>query len=507
MMALALSCSFIGRSISSGGSTLYALRFTAGPNPTGTEDGNRIETRIDSSGDPWRVDATVPPIPIGEYLDETLTLYAPNTLYNWQIVPFDEVGDGSTYGPFTTYTRPSVPPSNLVATPVSSSQINLAWTAGNPVTGYRIYAVVSGGTLAPIATVSAATFAYNLTGRDASESYDIAVVGYNDNSAYGFDDAETDKDAAGAFTTATAGAALESAVIDATGLLLTLNFSGPVSAGAGGTTGLALTLSGGAVTAVYDSGIGTSAVVYDLSRAIYTPETGTLAYTNPGNGLEDSQGLDIANITGFAVTNGSALADFDLVDGASGLGFWDASFNVPISTVGASLIVLAVSGESIVETVTNNQGDTFTAAKQENGASKLQVFYCFNPVESANYRVYLSSAAVSYDSIAVASFSGPSAFDKLIGDKSTSSLTSIQPGSQTPAVAPCLSVIALYTGGSATGFAATGYTLGPNYPAASGVNYGVAILYATLPTTSATNPTVSWTNASGVNGIINLLGN
>ena len=66
-----------------------------------------------------------------------------------------------------------------------------------------------------------------------------------------------------------------------------------------------MTASGGAVTVAFNSGQGTSQFVMTLSRAITFGETVTIAYTNPGNGVEDLAQNDMANFSGKAVTNNS----------------------------------------------------------------------------------------------------------------------------------------------------------------------------------------------------------
>lgn len=96
---------------------------------------------------------------------------------------------------------------------------------------------------------------------------------------------------------------LSSATINTAGAQITLAFSEAVQIGSGGSAGVALSMSGGAVAATYVSGSGTSALVYSLSRAIAYGETGTYAYTQPGNGIEDVSGNDLATTSG-AVTNG-----------------------------------------------------------------------------------------------------------------------------------------------------------------------------------------------------------
>ena len=94
-----------------------------------------------------------------------------------------------------------------------------------------------------------------------------------------------------------------SATIDSTGGFIT--FRGSENLLPTISTGFVLTLSGGAATATYSSGTGTAYLVYSLSRTVASGETGTYDYTQPGNGIEDSSGNDLASITGGAITNNS----------------------------------------------------------------------------------------------------------------------------------------------------------------------------------------------------------
>lgn len=100
---------------------------------------------------------------------------------------------------------------------------------------------------------------------------------------------------------------------------LTLTFSESVSFGAGGSGGITLSATNGAVTAAmtdpaettvpHVSGLPGTTATYRLSRAIRVGETVTVSYTQPGNGLEaTSGGADVASFSGAAVTNGSTLA-------------------------------------------------------------------------------------------------------------------------------------------------------------------------------------------------------
>jgi hypothetical protein len=94
-----------------------------------------------------------------------------------------------------------------------------------------------------------------------------------------------------------------SATIAANGTALTLGFSEPVDTTIN--TGFTLTASGGAATLTYASGTGTNSLIYTISRAIEQTETATIAYVQPGNGIEDVANNDLASFSGASVTNNS----------------------------------------------------------------------------------------------------------------------------------------------------------------------------------------------------------
>lgn len=96
-----------------------------------------------------------------------------------------------------------------------------------------------------------------------------------------------------------------SLVINAAGDAFTLTASEAVKIGAGGNGGLTLASDGGAVTLTYASGSGTAALVYTPSRKVFSFEAITATYVQPGNGIEDLAGNDLASFSGTAVTNNS----------------------------------------------------------------------------------------------------------------------------------------------------------------------------------------------------------
>ncbi len=481
---------------------LVALRFQAGDVST-TETGFRIKTRIDGAVAPWRADKSLGALAgTGLTIDETLALYLPNTLYNWQIVAVNDDGEGDIYGPFSIYTRPGLAPSGLTATPASGSQINLAWTAGNPVTGYRIYACLAGGILAPIAVVSAVTLSYNIAGLLASEAYDIAVVAYNSNAAFDAADAETYKDTVGAFTVASTLPVVVSVTVTRT--TTTVVFSEALSVG-DDVNVPTLTLSGGAITLTYASGNGTNTRVYTNSRDVGFSETGTAAYVQNGDGLQAGDGRLLAALSGQVVTNASDFGAMTYLTGTSNIG--DSTTGNPIDTTGADLIVFLIGGQFAFYDGVDSEGNTWTRLEQTGGGNIMSIYYCVNPTTSAAHTFWAATPSAPYNAIVVAAFSGVSAFDKATGAFSAASTTTIQPGAQTPASAPCLSVVGVAISGDTDGFSSPGYTLGPNLPSVTGLCYGGAILYAVLPTTTSNNPVVTFSTGASVEYVENILFN
>jgi hypothetical protein len=93
--------------------------------------------------------------------------------------------------------------------------------------------------------------------------------------------------------------------INSAGTSLTIGFSETVTIGSGGSGGLTLSASGGAVTATYSSGSNSTSLIYTLSRVIASGETITRTYTQPVNGIEDLAGNDLLSFSGISVTNSS----------------------------------------------------------------------------------------------------------------------------------------------------------------------------------------------------------
>lgn len=91
---------------------------------------------------------------------------------------------------------------------------------------------------------------------------------------------------------------LQAARINGTSLRLT--FSEPVTVNV--SSGWSLTLSGGAANVTYSSGSGTRYLYYTVSRSVDPAETGTIDYTQPGDGIEDLAGNDLDSIASAAIS-------------------------------------------------------------------------------------------------------------------------------------------------------------------------------------------------------------
>lgn len=160
---------------------------------------------------------------------------------------------------------------------------------------------------------------------------------------------------------------LSSATLAANGTSLTLGFNESVSVGAGGNGGFAITPSGGSATVSYASGSGTTALVYTVSRALSSTETATIAYVQPGNGIEDAAGNDLASLSGYAVTNNSTQNAAPTDISLSGTTVYTTGgLNAVVGTLSATD---ADHGETYTYTLVAGTGDTDNASFNISGAT------------------------------------------------------------------------------------------------------------------------------------------
>jgi hypothetical protein len=108
-----------------------------------------------------------------------------STTYNYRVRAYNSGGD-SAYSNTVSATTPApalpAPPSNLTATPQSTSQVNLSWTdMANNEDGFKIERCLGAGcsNFAQIATVSSNVTSYPNNGLSASTAYSYRVRAYN----------------------------------------------------------------------------------------------------------------------------------------------------------------------------------------------------------------------------------------------------------------------------------------------------------------------------------------
>jgi len=106
-----------------------------------------------------------------------------------------------------------------------------------------------------------------------------------------------------------------SSAIPTGGTTLVDTFSKNVVIGGGGSGGRTITLSGGAVT-LSSPVASTNTITWTLSRTVNAGETCSAnAYTQPGDGIQDAAGNDLATFTGRQadVTNNSTVSGYDIL--------------------------------------------------------------------------------------------------------------------------------------------------------------------------------------------------
>jgi transcriptional regulator CtsR len=108
----------------------------------------------------------------------------PNTTYYYRVRAYNASGN-SAYSNETSSTTPGVvplPPSNLTASPISPTQINLFWQDNsNNEQGFKIERKTGGGgTWAQIATVGANVTSYQNTGLSPNTTYYYRVRAYSE---------------------------------------------------------------------------------------------------------------------------------------------------------------------------------------------------------------------------------------------------------------------------------------------------------------------------------------
>lgn len=176
-----------------------------------------------------------------------------------------------------------------------------------------------------------------------------------------------------------------------------------------------------------------------------------------------------------------------------------------VDTTGADLIVVQViwslgGGTAIEPTLSDNKSNTWTPLTVQQVANGVcgRILYCQAPTVGSGHTFTLGGSPIAVPALYMAAFSGSTASpaDQQNGTHTTSSITSVQPGSITPSQDNCLVVTGLGMAGTSGPAVDSGFTITDSAALAGGVNYGAGLAYLVQGSAAAINPTWSWTGAS-----------
>lgn len=158
-----------------------------------------------------------------------------------------------------------------------------------------------------------------------------------------------------------------------------------------------------------------------------------------------------------------------------------------IDTTGANLIIVSTSGYTSPVTLTDSKSNSWTALTgQTNSTLECKLWYCLNPTVGGGHT--FTNGTASYPAISVAAYSGVGSFDAESGANGAS-VSTLQPGSITPAANDSLIVTAVATYSEGTTAVDSGFTIIESEP--TGASFGNYLATKLLPTAAATNPTWS----------------
>jgi chitodextrinase len=218
------------------------------------------------------------------YSDTTVNA---STTYSYQVMAFDAAGNTSSLSATASVTTPSAPdttpPSstNLTASAVSTSQINLAWTAATDNIGVTSYDIYRGGT--KIASVAASSLSFGDSGLNASTTYSYYIIAR---------DAAGNSSSPSGTASATTQAVVQPPQTNGT-------ISGTVYSSRGGTiTGATISLSFGGSKHNYSSSVGGVYIINNVPAGSYTVKYSEQGFSTQSITLQVSSGQTLTqNVT------------------------------------------------------------------------------------------------------------------------------------------------------------------------------------------------------------------
>ena len=173
-----------------------------------------------------------------------------------------------------------------------------------------------------------------------------------------------------------------------------------------------------------------------------------------------------------------------------------------IDTTGANLLVACASSfdaAAHTPTMSDNKTNTWTALTLRGTSSTTEttIYYSVPASVGTGHTFTFTTTVNGFAALGVWAFAGASAtpYDTDVGTAASSSGTSVQPGSITPAQANEVLVACNTLSAAFTSLAInSSFTLSDQVAFASGNNEGGGYAYLIQTTATAENPTFSWTN-------------
>lgn len=166
-----------------------------------------------------------------------------------------------------------------------------------------------------------------------------------------------------------------------------------------------------------------------------------------------------------------------------------------INTSGANLIVVSISSYTAYSTLTDSNGNTWTALNGYfNSSAFVKLYYCYAPTVGASH-TFTAAGATNYPAICVSAFSGAatSPFDVQNGSATGS------PGSITPSASNGLVITASVAQAPGTPTIDSGMTITDVISYSSGISMGGAMAYIIQTAATAISPT--WSTPAGSSAI------
>jgi hypothetical protein len=170
-----------------------------------------------------------------------------------------------------------------------------------------------------------------------------------------------------------------------------------------------------------------------------------------------------------------------------------------INTTGANFIVVAASASANTGTVTDSNGNTWTALTQygpSGHGAGMRLFYCYNPTVSSAQTFTFSDTTIDYPTIAVAAWSGAAAspFDAQNGSTAASGAGTYETGSITPSANGELLISAIGESSTSPDTIDSSFTViehQNHLGDGSLAGFGISLGYLVQATAASVNP--SWT--------------